>query len=149
VPGLVDLMSDGSASERERFLACVALTTWAEKAGYETVIACVRDPESAPWYDILIDRKFSVDSTFAQLSLAVSDSDDLAGEKGNRKPRWESGLSPAGRRTSDEPWAMGWTSRWWSTGGAPISPTSCERSPGMPDRRMPYAPLTGARRRRW
>jgi hypothetical protein len=89
VPGLVDLMSDGSASERERFLACVALTTWAEKAGYETVIACARDPKSAPWYDILIDRKFSVDNTFAQLSLAVSDSDDLAREKGNWELRTE------------------------------------------------------------
>ncbi|WP_240980822.1 MULTISPECIES: hypothetical protein [unclassified Streptomyces] len=82
VPGLIELMNDGSAPERERFLACVALTTWAEPAGYETVIALARDPKSAPWYDILIDRKFSVDNTFAQLSVAVCDSDDLAREKG-------------------------------------------------------------------
>ncbi|AXE86050.1 hypothetical protein [Streptomyces sp. Go-475] len=89
VPGLVELMNDREAPERERFLACVALTTWAEPAGYETVIACARDPKRAPWYDILIDRKFSVDNTFAQLSLAVGDSDDLAREKGTWELRTE------------------------------------------------------------
>ncbi|MFF0160322.1 hypothetical protein ACFYRY_22710 [Streptomyces sp. NPDC005263] len=56
---------------RERFLACVALTTWAELAGFDTVVAAARNPELAPWYDILIDRKFSVDNTFAKLSLAA------------------------------------------------------------------------------
>ncbi|MEU0196826.1 hypothetical protein [Streptomyces sp. NPDC006240] len=89
VPGLVELMNDGEAPESQRFLACVALTTWAEPAGYETVIACARDPKRAPWYDILIDRKFSVDNTFAQLSLAVWDSDDLAREKGTWELRTE------------------------------------------------------------
>ncbi|GCB48007.1 hypothetical protein [Streptomyces sp. NL15-2K] len=81
VPGLVDLLNDRVAGERERFLACVALTTWAELAGFDAVIDAARDPERAPWYDILIDRKFSVDNTFAQLALAVSDSDVLAREK--------------------------------------------------------------------
>jgi hypothetical protein len=89
VPGLVELMNDPEAAERERFLACVALTTWAEPAGYETVVACARDPKRAPWYDILIDRKFSVDNTFAQLSLAVCDSDDLARVKGTWELRTE------------------------------------------------------------
>jgi hypothetical protein len=81
VPGLVALMNDETAPERERFLACVALTTWAEPAGYEAVISAAGHPKHAPWYDILIDRKFSVDNTFAQLALAVSDSDVLAREK--------------------------------------------------------------------
>jgi hypothetical protein len=89
VPGLVDLMRDAAAPERERFLACVALTTWAEPDGYEAVIAAARAPKEAPWYDILIDRKFSVDNTFAQLSLAVSDSDVLAREKGTWGQRTE------------------------------------------------------------
>ncbi|WP_307674868.1 hypothetical protein [Streptomyces sp. V4I2] len=89
VPGLVDLLNDQSAVERERFLACVALTTWAEPAGFDAVIDAARDPERAPWYDILIDRKFSVDNTFAQLSLAVSDSDVLAREKETRLSRTE------------------------------------------------------------
>jgi hypothetical protein len=89
VPGLADLLNDHSAAARERFLACVALTTWAEPAGYDAVIAAARDPGRAPWYDILIDRKFSVDNTFAQLSLAVGDSDDLAREKGTWEQRTE------------------------------------------------------------
>ncbi|MBG0852805.1 hypothetical protein I2W78_13380 [Streptomyces spinoverrucosus] len=89
VPGLVELMNDSSAPERERFLACVALTTWAEPTGYETVIALTRDPKTAPWYNLLIDRKFSVDNTFAQLSPAVGDSDDLAHEKGTQNLRTE------------------------------------------------------------
>ncbi|MBW8795579.1 MAG: hypothetical protein JF597_18885 [Streptomyces sp.] len=74
-------MNDDSAMARERFLACAALTTWAELAGFDAVVAAARDPERAPWYDVLIDRKFSVDNTFAQLSLAVGDSGDLALEK--------------------------------------------------------------------
>ncbi|MER7175638.1 hypothetical protein [Streptomyces mesophilus] len=85
VPRLVALL--GSGTERERLLACVALTTWAEPAGYEAVIAAAATPEQAPWYGALIDRKFSVDSTFAQLALAVSDSDVLAGEKGTAGQR--------------------------------------------------------------
>lgn len=81
MPGLAGLLNDDSAVARERFLACVALTTWAELAGFDAAVAAARDPERAPWSDILIDRKFSVDNTFAQLSLAVGDSDDLALEK--------------------------------------------------------------------
>ncbi|HEU5157286.1 MAG TPA: hypothetical protein VFU43_09830 [Streptosporangiaceae bacterium] len=87
VPGLVALMNDETAPERERFLACVALTTWAEPAGYEAVISAAGRPKQAPWYDVLIDRKFSVDNTFAQLALAVSDSDVLAREKNSLEQR--------------------------------------------------------------
>jgi hypothetical protein len=86
---LADLWNDDSAAVRERFLACVALTTWAEPAGFDAVIAAARDPERAPWYDILIHRKFSVDNTFAHLSLAASDSDDLALEKDTLEQRTE------------------------------------------------------------
>ncbi|WP_415950362.1 hypothetical protein [Streptomyces sp. KLOTTS4A1] len=89
VPGLVELMNSGTAPEHERFLACVALTTWAEPAGLEAVLAAAAHPAQAPWYDCLIDRRFSVDNTFAQLSLAVSDSDALAGEKGTLGLRTE------------------------------------------------------------
>ncbi|WP_238153828.1 hypothetical protein [Streptomyces xinghaiensis] len=82
VPGLVELMGDAAAPQRERFLACVALTTWGEEAGYRSVIEAAADPGKVPWYEILIDRKFSVDNTFAQLAVAVADSDDIAPEKG-------------------------------------------------------------------
>ncbi|MGW1201009.1 hypothetical protein ACWD4B_34965 [Streptomyces sp. NPDC002536] len=88
VPGLVELMNDPAAAENERFLACVALTTWGEPAGYDAVIRAAADPKQSPWYDVLIDRKFSVDSTFAQLAEAASDM-DLAEEKGTLALRTE------------------------------------------------------------
>ncbi|MFJ9180088.1 hypothetical protein [Streptomyces sp. NPDC102360] len=89
VPGLTALLQDPTADDRERFLSCVALTTWAEPAGYTAVIAATRDPKRAPWYDLLVDRKFSVDNTFAQLALAVGDSDVLAREKDTWDQRTE------------------------------------------------------------
>ncbi|GLV82189.1 hypothetical protein Slala03_18780 [Streptomyces lavendulae subsp. lavendulae] len=82
VPGLIELMNDPAAPEKERFLACLALTTWAEPAGFEAVIRAAVDPEGTPWYDFSIDRKFSVDSTFSQLAVAVDGSRYLIEEKG-------------------------------------------------------------------
>ncbi|MGW2341416.1 hypothetical protein [Streptomyces sp. NPDC001661] len=89
VPGLTALLHDPTAHDRERFLSCVALTTWAEPAGYAAVIEAAREPKLAPWYGLLVDRKFSVDNTFAQLALAVGDSDVLAGDKGTWDQRTE------------------------------------------------------------
>jgi len=89
VPGLIKLMEDSTAPARERFLSCVALTTWGEPAGYKAVMSVAKATKSAPWYEILIDRKFSVDSTFAQLATAVGDSDDMAEEKGMLVQRTE------------------------------------------------------------
>ncbi|QXE39087.1 hypothetical protein KQY30_12620 [Streptomyces sp. GMY02] len=75
------MMSDPAAPARERFLACLALTTWGEPAGYETLIRAAGSPAATPWYEVLVNRKFAVDSTFAQLAIAVGDSADLAEEK--------------------------------------------------------------------
>jgi len=88
VPGIIELMNDPAAPESERFLACLALTTWAEPQGYEAVIRAAADPRNAPWYEVLIDRKFSVDSTFAQLAAAASERDMVA-EKGTGEQRVE------------------------------------------------------------
>ncbi|MEU4212218.1 hypothetical protein AB0F13_19820 [Streptomyces sp. NPDC026206] len=88
VPGLVELINDPAEPEIERFLACVALTTWGEAAGYEAVLRAAADPKNTPWYDFSIDRKFSVDSTFAQLADAAADG-DLAQEKGTEGLRME------------------------------------------------------------
>ncbi|MFC5721994.1 hypothetical protein ACFP1Z_17645 [Streptomyces gamaensis] len=88
VPGLTALMNDPAVPESERFLACLALTTWGEQAGYEAVIRAAADPKRSPWYETLIDRKFSVDSTFTQLAEAASDK-DLAEEKGTLPLRTE------------------------------------------------------------
>lgn len=71
VPDLIDLMRDSSAPEQDRFLACLALTTWAESAGYAAVTAAAQNPKQAPGYDTMIDRMYSVDNTFAQLADAV------------------------------------------------------------------------------
>ncbi|MFD8983450.1 hypothetical protein [Streptomyces sp. NPDC059564] len=86
VPGLVELMNDPAAPGGERFVACLALTTWGEAVGYEAVLRAAADPKNAPWYDCLIDRKFSVDSTFAQLAEAVAER-DLSREKGTEALR--------------------------------------------------------------
>lgn len=88
VPGIIELMNDPAAPESERFLACFALTTWAEPQGYEAVLRAAADPKNAPWYDVLIDRKFSVDSTFAQLATAAAERDMVA-EKGTAEQRVE------------------------------------------------------------
>ncbi|MFC8533274.1 hypothetical protein ACFUJY_04865 [Streptomyces sp. NPDC057249] len=81
VPGLIELMNDPGEPEKDRFLACLALISWAEPAGFEAVIAAAADPENTPWYDFSIDRKFSVDSTFSQLAVAVDSSRFLVEEK--------------------------------------------------------------------
>ncbi|WP_242573351.1 hypothetical protein [Streptomyces sp. NP-1717] len=87
VPGLVAVLTDSAAPDRERFLACAALTTWGEPAGYRAVADAAESGKRAPWYGILVDRKFSVDSTFAQLAVALGDSRDMAEEKGTLAQR--------------------------------------------------------------
>lgn len=82
VPGLVALLTDSAAPDRERFLACAALTTWGEPAGYRAVADAAASGRRVPWYGILVDRKFSVDSTFAQLAVALGDSRETAERKG-------------------------------------------------------------------
>ncbi|MFJ7778405.1 hypothetical protein [Streptomyces yangpuensis] len=86
VPGLVALMNGSGPSVIERFLACVVLTTWGEAAGYEAVVRAAADPRRAAWYGFSIDRKFSVDNTFAQLADAVAER-ELTREKGTEALR--------------------------------------------------------------
>ncbi|MEV0265081.1 hypothetical protein AB0I49_27595 [Streptomyces sp. NPDC050617] len=89
VPALVELMNDPAAPARERLLSCLALTTWAEPAGYEAVITAAEAPRATPWYGVLTGRALPVDSTFAHLVVAVADSDDMAGQKGTAALRTE------------------------------------------------------------
>ncbi|MEV0415793.1 hypothetical protein AB0I68_34735 [Streptomyces sp. NPDC050448] len=89
VPGLVDLLGDTSAPDRERYLACLALVAWGEPAGYEALQRATLSSRSAPWYDLVIDRKFSVDSSYGQFSAAVADSRELAEEKNSSALRVE------------------------------------------------------------
>ncbi|WP_405830584.1 hypothetical protein [Streptomyces sp. NBC_00105] len=89
VPGLVGLLGDTEADDCERFLACRALVAWGEPVGYQTVREATLDPRATPWYDLLIDRKFSVDSSYGQFSAAAADSRELAEEKGSSELRVE------------------------------------------------------------
>ncbi|MGZ9931500.1 hypothetical protein ACXNSR_16600 [Streptomyces sp. NC-S4] len=89
VPGLVSLLGDASAADRERYLACLALVAWGEPVGYETVRELSLAPRKAPWYDLLVDRKFSVDSSYGHLSAAAADSREPAEEKGSSALRLE------------------------------------------------------------
>ncbi|GAA2713128.1 MULTISPECIES: hypothetical protein [Streptomyces] len=87
VPGLVALVHDAAAPDLDRFIACIALLTWGETAGYEAVVAAAAEPRTTAWYDCSIDRKFSVDNTFAQLARAMAF--DLSEDKGTRAARTE------------------------------------------------------------
>ncbi|MGZ2355964.1 hypothetical protein LRE75_04520 [Streptomyces sp. 372A] len=89
VAALIRVMNDPGAPPMERFLACRDLTEEAEAAGFEAVIRAAGDPEGTPWYDYSIDRKFSVDSTFSQLALAVDVSSYEIEEKGTAALRRE------------------------------------------------------------
>lgn len=87
VAPLTDLLHDPAAGAWDRFLACYALTAWAEPAGYEATVAAARDPERAPWRAASIDRRFAVGDTFSQLAQAVGQSSDLSGDKGTEEQR--------------------------------------------------------------
>ncbi|MCX5193069.1 hypothetical protein OOK31_04040 [Streptomyces sp. NBC_00249] len=89
VPGLVALLGDISAPDRERYLACLALVAWGEPVGYQAIREATRDPRAAPWYDLVMDRKFSVDSSYGKFSEATADSRELAEEKNSSALRLE------------------------------------------------------------
>jgi hypothetical protein len=89
VPELAELLANNAAPEQDRFLACFALTAWAEPRGYAAVIDAAAVGKRTPWYDTLIDRMYSVDNTFAHLAVAISDGEDLATSKGTEPQRTE------------------------------------------------------------
>jgi hypothetical protein len=84
---LTELLHDPATRPWDRFLACYALTAWAEPAGYTATIEAARDPQGAPWRGVSVDRRWSVDDTFAQLAQAVGQSSDLSGDKGTEEQR--------------------------------------------------------------
>ncbi|ONK13782.1 hypothetical protein [Streptomyces sp. MP131-18] len=89
VPGLTALLADGAVPATDRFLACYALTAWAEAGGYSGVIDAAAAGKQTSWYDTLIDRTYSVDSTFAHLAMAISDGEHLARGKRTESKRTE------------------------------------------------------------
>jgi len=82
VPHLVEMLRNEDVHPYERFVACLALISWAEPAGYRSVIEAAKSPEAAPWYGHSLDRRFSVDDTFAQMADAIETSTFLSASKG-------------------------------------------------------------------
>jgi hypothetical protein len=89
VPELVAIMRDATCSPFDRLAATTALTGWGERAGYEMVAESARQPRSAPWYGISVDRRFSVDDTFSAFANAIDVSHEICEDKGTRAERTE------------------------------------------------------------
>jgi hypothetical protein len=83
VPGLTAVIDDPAAEPADRFLACLALTGWAEAGGYRAVAAAARGTGSPPWHD----GPRSVDHPFGLLAAQVGFSDALAERKGTEPAR--------------------------------------------------------------
>ncbi|MER6250804.1 hypothetical protein ABT224_05365 [Streptomyces sp. NPDC001584] len=89
VAGLIRLLDDASASDQHRYLACLTLVAWGEAEGYQAVRQAASNPRAVPWYDLVMDRKFSVDCSYGQFSAAAADSRELAEEKNTSGLRLE------------------------------------------------------------
>ncbi|WP_329167033.1 hypothetical protein OHB49_43165 (plasmid) [Streptomyces sp. NBC_01717] len=70
-PALIAILQDDSADPAERLRACVALTSWADPAGYGAVITAAAAPDDVVWRRQSYDRFFGQDDTFGQLADAV------------------------------------------------------------------------------
>jgi hypothetical protein len=89
VPPLVEIMLDEASPPFHRLAACTALAGWGERAGYAMVVETARDPRSAPWYGISVDRRYSVDDTFSAFATALDLSDEICRVKGTCEQRRE------------------------------------------------------------
>jgi hypothetical protein len=89
VPPLIKIMHDAASSPSDRLAACMMLAGWGERAGYVMVVESARQPRSAPWYGISVDRRFSVDDTFSAFATAIDISDEICQVKGTQEERVE------------------------------------------------------------
>ncbi|WP_234390752.1 hypothetical protein [Nocardia suismassiliense] len=78
---LTEFLAEESNPPYERFLACCALASWGERAGYRAIVDAARAGSETAWYGALIDRRYSADETFTQLADAVRVGKDFAREK--------------------------------------------------------------------
>ncbi|MBS2961747.1 hypothetical protein KGA66_01715 [Actinocrinis puniceicyclus] len=86
-PEAAALLADETAEPYDRYLALSALVAWGSPTGYAAVAQAAADPDAVAWKEESIDRLFSVDNTFALLAQAVSDSLDMAQERGTTAER--------------------------------------------------------------
>ncbi len=89
VPPLIEIMRNAASSPFDRLAATTALTGWGERAGYTMVVESARQPRSAPWYGISVDRRFSVDDTFSAFANAIDVSHEICQDKGTCAERTE------------------------------------------------------------
>jgi hypothetical protein len=87
-PDAEALLADESAEPYDRYLAMTALARWGSPVGYAAVQAAAENPDEQPWRDYSIDRFYSLDNTFALLSVAVLSSRDQAAERGTTAQRF-------------------------------------------------------------
>jgi hypothetical protein len=81
------ILNDQGADPYDRFLACCALASWAESDGYAAVSDAAAKSGDVVWYDALVDARYSVDETFANLATAVYESEDMSDGKGTEPER--------------------------------------------------------------
>lgn len=86
-PDAAALLADETADPYDRYLALSALVAWGSPTGYAAVADAAADPDAAVWKGESIDRLFSADNTFGLLAEAVSDSLDMAEERGTTTQR--------------------------------------------------------------
>jgi hypothetical protein len=84
---LAAILRDHEEDPAGRFLACIALTRWAEPAGYAAVVEAATTPDRVAWRGASYDRFHSQDDTFALLGEAVGDSGDMVDEQGTADER--------------------------------------------------------------
>ncbi|OIJ69195.1 hypothetical protein [Streptomyces mangrovisoli] len=87
--GLATLLRDEHADPAARFLACCALTSWADPLGYATVVDAAAAPDELTWRGQTYDRFTGQDDTFAHLAEAVGRSRDMVDERGTAAERIE------------------------------------------------------------
>lgn len=78
---LRQLLDDPATEPYDRFLACYALASWGDRDGYRGVSDAATQSSEVVWYEALLDVRYSVDETFAQLATAITQGVDLAREK--------------------------------------------------------------------
>ncbi|MFI6169076.1 hypothetical protein ACIBCN_20020 [Nocardia sp. NPDC051052] len=87
VAPLTEFLETGSNPPYDRFLACCALASWAEPAGYRAIVEAAQAGDETAWYGELVERRYSVDETFVELAGAVRISKDFAREKSTEGDR--------------------------------------------------------------
>ncbi|MFI2432197.1 hypothetical protein [Streptomyces sp. NPDC018693] len=93
---LTQVLWDAAEDPAGRFLACVALTRWADEAGYAAVVEAAGALESVAWRGASYDRLHGQDDTFGVLADAVGNSVDMVDERGTASSRVEAACALLG-----------------------------------------------------